>query len=98
NNRCPYLVHITHFIYLEVSTDGVNCSYISRTSAENAVLQPGDNFINGTFTNQSIDPSIQYYRIRAAIYPYVPCSTFKIYSPAYPLCGAGGTGTPNLTP
>src|SRR5262245_14440894 len=41
NNPCPYPVSITHFIYLEVSSDGVNFSFIARTSAETVVFQPG---------------------------------------------------------
>ena len=49
NNPCPYPVNITHFIYLEVSTDGINFSFIARTSAENMVLQPDANCINGSW-------------------------------------------------
>src|SRR5436190_2724328 len=98
HNPCPYPVNATHFIYLEVSTDGVNFSFISRTSAENVVFQPGDNYINGMFTNQSVDPSVQYYRIRAWILPYTPCSDFNIYSPAYGICGPTGTPTASYTP
>lgn len=98
NNPCPYPVNATHFIYLEVSTDGVNFSFISRTSAENVVFQPGDNYISGTFTNQSVDPSVQYYRIRAWILPFTPCTNFNIYSPAYGICGPTATPTATYTP
>lgn len=98
NNPCPYPVNATHFIYLEVSTDGVNFNFISRTSAENVVFQPGDNYISGTFTNQSVDASVQYYRIRAWILPFTPCTNFNIYSPAYAICGPTSTPTATYTP
>ena len=58
----------THFIYLEVSSDGITYGFIRRTSATDVIFQPGVTTpITGTFTGMDVPPPNMYYRIRAFV-------------------------------
>ncbi|MDQ3929869.1 MAG: immune inhibitor A, partial [Chloroflexota bacterium] len=83
-NSCGAPVSTSYNIYLEVSEDDTNFTFITRTSIENYTFQPGHNIISGSFTAQSVAPEYRYYRVRMQIYN---CGIYSIYSPSVPLCG-----------
>jgi hypothetical protein len=91
-NSCGQTITVAANFYLEASTDNVNFDFVARTSIQNYVFQPGHNIIPGVFTDQSMPPPYQYYRVRMQIYD---CGIYSIYSPSSPLCGVA---TPTPTP
>src|SRR5262249_3464850 len=96
---------------LSVSTDNVNWM-VFATSAPRAITvptyTPGPPYVtNGGFSDLTIPPQYQYYRLGAVIQPDGGCQSIGYGSPGQPICRAATvtphpsstpTGTPTLTP